>query len=323
MLISAAIVIALRSDEPRPTNSTIPSMADGITQPAEQPTKQKPEFSVLSVDTSIETASVAPMQPEVPESADTPDFDESKPCIAPEDIFSEPAFVAELERMEPVSIIGRDYEVFLDVDKAGLRSFAEQGNSAAMVLYGMYLSAEAKGEDPERLVSMVTQFSITPSNLGFIAVGGADLREAPENAKALFEESEYWYREAVARGRVMALVLLGEVRSKLGRTVNDLELDLSPEARAIADKRGGGYPASTMMAHMGAITKLVPELDNQMSTSDSTNEEIQLLNDAVAEALSNQVIEDAAALGLSIPVIPPADPEYAELEARICKPGAF
>ncbi|MEL6368817.1 MAG: hypothetical protein AAFR91_02705 [Pseudomonadota bacterium] len=60
------------------------------------------------------------------------------------------------------------------IDKAGLRSFAEQGNSAAMVLYGMYNSAEAKGEDPGRLVSMVTQFSITPSNLGFIAVGGAD-----------------------------------------------------------------------------------------------------------------------------------------------------
>ncbi|MEM6818905.1 MAG: hypothetical protein AAF578_08935 [Pseudomonadota bacterium] len=321
LLISAVVVLALRSSEPTPANSTVQSMEDGIAQPTEQTTIPKPEPSVLSVDTSVETESVAPTQPEVSESADAPDSDESEPCIPPEDIFAQPVFVEELKRMEPVSIIGSDYEVFLDVDKAGLRSFAEQGNSAAMVLYAMYLSAEAKGEDPERLVAMMTQFSITPSNPGFIAIGGADLREAPANAKALFEESEYWYREAVARGRIMALVLLGEVRSKLGRTIEDLELDLSDEAQAIVEK--SGYPASTMMAHMSAVAKLVPNLGNQVSAATSTNEEVQLLNEAVAEALSNQVIEDAAALGLSIPVIPSANPEFAKLESRMCKPGTY
>ncbi|MEL6214560.1 MAG: hypothetical protein AAFQ99_02665, partial [Pseudomonadota bacterium] len=139
MLISAAIVMALRSDAPVSSGAIVHETADEFMQPVAAPASPPGEIPVIPTETFTATEPI-----DAPPVEDATAEEPSLSCVRWEDLTSDPLYDEEMARLQPVAVFGKDYEVFLDVSKPDLRSFAEQGDSAAMVLYGAYLSAEAQ-----------------------------------------------------------------------------------------------------------------------------------------------------------------------------------
>lgn len=188
LVVAAAIAYRVFSTSPPPPEMTTESLA-------------QPELpsATTSVDTAIEERAV-------PSAAAAM---EAEPDCLPVDELNRHPLVLKLQsQADTAATDGIDIEKFRGIDDATVRGYADQGDSAAMVVVGAMSVMRAFRVDTSRAVD-------------WLANGGAldgvvmEQQEMSPDAGLALNDAAYWFYQAALHGKVFALRHYGQVRDQL------------------------------------------------------------------------------------------------------------
>jgi len=160
-------------------------------------------------NTEVPTVAANTMVEPVPEVNDVPlaAFDEPG-CLTVKQFEELPELRQDAERMESVSSTGAALTAYESLGEDTLQSFANQGDSAAMVVLGAMNVMRAYEKDDSAAIRWLNgEQSIADINVGTEELSG--------NASLALNEAAYWFYEAASHGRVMALQQHGQVKGRL------------------------------------------------------------------------------------------------------------
>lgn len=121
-------------------------------------------------------------------------------CLTERQFEELPELMQEAERMEAISASGTALTAYENLGEDSLQSFANQGDSAAMVVLGaMQVMRAIDWLSGKNLIDDV--------NIGTDELSGT--------ASLALNEAAYWFYEAASHGRVMALQQYGQVKGRL------------------------------------------------------------------------------------------------------------
>jgi hypothetical protein len=125
-------------------------------------------------------------------------------CLTERQLESHPLILKDGERLHSVATNGPQIEIFRGVSEGSLRSFAAQGDSAAMAVLGARAVMRALGLDEQRAVPWLQFEDVNMETM----LPGKTFSEP-----ALFEldEAARWFYRAAMHGRLYALRNYGEV----------------------------------------------------------------------------------------------------------------
>ena len=130
--------------------------------------------------------------------------DDTPGCLTERQLDSHPLIRQDGERFHSVATSGPQIEIFRGMPEASLRSFAAQGDSAAMAVLGARAVMRALGLNEERAVRWL-QFE--DFNMETMLVG----KTFSEAALLELEEAAHWFYRAAMHGRLYALRNYGDV----------------------------------------------------------------------------------------------------------------
>lgn len=129
-------------------------------------------------------------------------------CLTLKQFEELPELIQDAARMEAVSANGNALNAYQFLGEDTLRGFADQGDSAAMVIIGANAVVRAFEMDPSLAVDWLNhKQQINDLNFG--------KEELSATASLELNDAAYWFYEAAMRGRLLALQNYGQVRGRL------------------------------------------------------------------------------------------------------------
>jgi hypothetical protein len=129
-------------------------------------------------------------------------------CLTERQFEELPELMQEAERMEAISASGTALTAYENLGEDSLQSFANQGDSAAMVVLGAMQVMRAYEIDDSRAIDWLSGKNLIDDvNIGTDELSGT--------ASLALNEAAYWFYEAASHGRVMALQQYGQVKGRL------------------------------------------------------------------------------------------------------------
>jgi hypothetical protein len=129
-------------------------------------------------------------------------------CLTERQFEELPELMQEAERMEAISASGTALTAYENLGEDSLQSFANQGDSAAMVVLGAMQVMRAYKIDDSRAIDWLSGKNLIDDvNIGTDELSGT--------ASLALNEAAYWFYEAASHGRVMALQQYGQVKGRL------------------------------------------------------------------------------------------------------------
>lgn len=182
-------------------------------------------YRLLS-DTDIETvvapvaednlATIVPKEPEDSAVEVVNDQDVSAPsvlldepdCLTVKQFEELPELMQDFARMDQVSAGGSALSSYENLGEDTLRSFADQGDSAAMVIIGAMSVMRAYEMNESLAVGWLNgEQGINDLNVG--------TDEPSPSASLALNDAAYWFYEAASHGRIFALQQYGQVKGRL------------------------------------------------------------------------------------------------------------
>lgn len=129
-------------------------------------------------------------------------------CLTLKQFEEVPGLVQDAARMESVAASGAVLDAFRGLDDAALQSYAEQGDSAAMLVMGANAVMRAFGKNQ----SLAIEWLNHRERISDLDLGNSELTPA---ASLALNDAAYWFYEAASHGRLLALQNYGQVRGRL------------------------------------------------------------------------------------------------------------
>lgn len=150
---------------------------------------------------------------ETPDEIPATEEDGSEPvdqpgCLTLKQFEEIPGLNQDAARMESVSASGVVLDAYRGLDDAALQSYAEQGDSAAMLVMGANAVMRAFGMDQ----SLAIEWLNNRERISDLDLGNSELTSA---ASLALNDAAYWFYEAASHGRLLALQNYGQVRGRL------------------------------------------------------------------------------------------------------------
>jgi len=128
-------------------------------------------------------------------------------CLTMAEVRENSAVRQLMRQLDAAAARGADIEIFRGLDEAEILGYAEQGDSAAMIVTGAILVLQAYGSNSSRAIDWL-------SGDGYLEDVDPDQPVSP-NAGLALNDAAYWFYRAALHGRLLALQHYGEVRSQL------------------------------------------------------------------------------------------------------------
>jgi len=129
-------------------------------------------------------------------------------CLTLKQFGEHPQLLQDMYRLGSVSAGGANIDAYRGVDDASLRSYAEQGDGAAMAVVGAKAVMRAFDKDESRAIELLSGgFHVEELTL--------QLGSVPPDVGMELNDAAYWFYQAALHGRLFALQHYGSVRSKL------------------------------------------------------------------------------------------------------------
>lgn len=277
------------------TQETLVTTVPEVEEPLSEPVPTLPEMDNQPVAQAVEAA--APIaEPE---------------CLTPEEAQSHPLIMEFRKHRAAVATDGVDVEKFRGIDEATVRNYAEQGDSAAMVVVGAMAVIRAQESDSSGAVDWLSDHD----DLDYAAASQNQI--SPEAGLAL-NDAAYWFYEAALHGRTDALRHYGIVRGKLFGGAVGLGW-ISQEEWDAMDYRQQQELWPLNVYHNVAVDLMPRPEDGIVRSSLRTESKSEIATEIRSNVHNefNMAIEDA---GLPPPATSFGDfAEYKELEARFCR----
>jgi len=215
---------------------------------------------------------------------DAADAGEEEPdCITMDELNAHPLIRQVQSQADAAATNGADIEKFRGLDDATVRGYADQGDSAAMVVVGAMSVMRAFRMDASRAVDWL-------ANGGELEGVVMEQQQMSSDAGLALNDAAYWFYQAALHGKVLALQHYGQVRGQLfGGPVGlgwieqqeydalepDQQLDLSPAnmysnvAMEMKPPAGAGaIPYSLLLASGTEATRRIREdIRNEFSAA--------------------------------------------------------
>ncbi len=130
-------------------------------------------------------------------------------CLTPLQLQHHPALMAELDRLRSVIAGGPDVEVYRGLPEQQVAIFAEQGDSAAMVVLGAMHVMRARGRSDSDAVAYLA--SDDPELQRYVLE-----RPLSEASVGHYMQASEWFYRAALHGRLLALTHFGDQLGTLG-----------------------------------------------------------------------------------------------------------
>jgi len=128
-------------------------------------------------------------------------------CLTLDQVRAHPIVRQLMSRLDAAAARGVDIEIYRGLDESEVLGYAEQGDSAAMVVTGAILALRAYDADSSRVIEWLT-------SIGHL--DGVEIRQQmSSDASLALNDAAHWFYQAALNGRLMALPLYGQVRSQL------------------------------------------------------------------------------------------------------------
>jgi hypothetical protein len=243
--------------------------------------------------------------------ADQRSQDDTPGCLTERELDSNPLIRQDGERFHSVATNGPHIEIFRGVSEGSLRSFAAQGDSAAMAVLGARSVMRALGLDEHRAVSWLQFEDLSTETM----LPG---RTFSESALLELDEAAVWFYRAAMHGRLYALRNYGDVMyARYGGPVG-LDWITEDDFRLVSNREKAALAPSNV--YQNVANDVAPQLTEGPIgwLGDMTiraDVEGQIRNELVGEFLKAR---DAAGLP-PISVADTASPDIDALLAKLCE----
>ncbi|MGI9205454.1 MAG: hypothetical protein ACR2Q3_15680 [Woeseiaceae bacterium] len=134
--------------------------------------------------------------------------EEESDCITTAELNAHPLIRQFQSQADAAATNGADIEKFRGVDDASVRGYADQGDSAAMVVVGAMSVMRAFRVDASRAVDWL-------DNGGELEGVVMEQQQMSSDAGLALNDAAYWFYQAALHGKVFALQHYGQVRGQL------------------------------------------------------------------------------------------------------------
>lgn len=235
-------------------------------------------------------------------------IDDRAGCLTLDEFRAHPEARRVIGQLDSIAATGTDIETYRALDESTVRGFAEQGDSAAMVVVGAISVMRAHGIDESRAVDWLNRIEDSED------LKLQTQRLSPEAGLAL-NDAAYWFYQAALNGRVLALQYYGQVRSMLFGGPIGLGWISREEYESL--ERSQVSELLPVNLYRQVAFDLAPQLallDESRDTASGSEIARRIRGDLVGEF--NQTLAESELSPLNIPAA--ASPEFEALRARIC-----
>ena len=270
-----------------------------------------PVAEPLSTTTPAESVVTRPARlPETEVVVAMPSPSEQTDCLSVSELQAHPLVQELLSLRVAISTNGADVEKFRGLDETEVRGYADQGDSAAMVVVGAMSVMRANQADGSEAIDWL------------VDGGSADIffdeqQQLSSEAGLALNDAAYWFYQAALNGRVFALQKYGQVRGKLFGGAVGLGWISQEDFDGLNDTQRNELRPINMYHTLALDLSPRPDdgaLRSTVRTQTSNDFAVQVQSDIHHEF--NMAVVDS---GLSPPLVSAADlAEFEALEAQLC-----